>query len=140
MYDVPAMSSGSSVVLFDGHCNLCCGTVVFILRRDPGGRFRFASLQSHAGQNLLRRAGYPPDTLETVVLIENERAFDRSTAALRIARRLGSAWPLLYAFILIPRPLRDAVYAWVARHRYRWFGRRDQCLVPTGDMAGRFLE
>jgi predicted DCC family thiol-disulfide oxidoreductase YuxK len=124
------------VVLFDGVCNLCNGAVRFILARDPAGRFRFASLQSEAARRLLRDDG----RAETIVLLEAGKTYTKSTAALRIARGLRFPWPLLYALVAVPRPLRDLVYDWVARHRYRWFGKRETCLLPTPEVRGRFVE
>ena len=130
------MSAEPHVVLFDGVCNLCNGAVRFILARDPGERFQFASLQSEAARRLLRDDG----RVETIVLLEAGKRYTRSTAALRIARGLRFPWPLLYAFVAVPRPLRDLVYDWVARHRYAWFGKRDTCLVPTPEVRRRFLD
>ncbi len=128
---------GRAVLLFDGVCNLCNGFVQFVIQRDPAGRFQFAALQSDAARGLLRAAPQPlPDSL---VLVENGRVFMRSTAALRVARGLRFPWPLAYAFVAVPRPLRDWVYGIVARHRYRWFGRRDVCMVPTPELRARFL-
>lgn len=132
------MQGGHSIVLFDGHCNLCHGFVVFIIRRDPQGLFKFASLQSDPGRKLLADAGRV-DSLDSVVLVEGGRIFDRSTAGLRILRRLGWLWPLAYAFIIVPRPVRDMVYNWIARNRYAWFGRTPQCLLPTPEISSRFL-
>jgi predicted DCC family thiol-disulfide oxidoreductase YuxK len=126
-----------SVILFDGVCNLCNGFVQFVIVRDPDGRFQFGPLQSEAAQHLLASA--PPAPGESFVLIEDGRVFRRSTAALRILRHLRFPWPLSYAAILVPRPLRDAVYDVVARNRYRWFGRRDACMVPTPEVHKRFL-
>jgi predicted DCC family thiol-disulfide oxidoreductase YuxK len=128
------------VVLFDGVCNLCNGTVVFVAGRDPAARFRFAALQSAIGRDLLGATGLPVDAPETLVLLEGGRVFVRSTAALRIARRLSGFWPLAYAAIVIPRPIRDAVYRLIARHRYRLFGRRETCMIPSPDLRRRFLE
>ena len=108
--------------------------------RDPRGRFRFAALQSTAGRRLLAQAGRAEHDLDGVVLIAGDRVFDRSTAALRIARGLGGAWPLLAIFLAVPRPLRDAVYDWIARNRYRWFGREESCRVPTPELRARFLD
>jgi predicted DCC family thiol-disulfide oxidoreductase YuxK len=130
----------ASVVLFDGVCNLCNASVSFIIDRDPAGRFRFAALQSEAGRELLERHGRPVTaTPESVVLVEAGRVYEQSTAALRIARRLKGGWKLLYAFALVPRPLRDLVYRWIARNRYRSFGREEACRRPTPELERRFL-
>lgn len=133
-------TAGKGVVLFDGVCNLCNGAVNFIITRDPQARFRFAALQSPVGAALLADHGLAvhgePDTL---YLVEGGLLYARSTAALRIARRLRGAWPLLALLLVVPRPVRDAVYSWVARHRYRWFGRADTCRVPTPELKARFL-
>jgi predicted DCC family thiol-disulfide oxidoreductase YuxK len=126
-----------SVLLFDGVCTLCSRSVRFVIERDPAGRFQFAPLQSEAARRLLEKAPEPlPDSL---VLLEDGRLFTRSTAVLRIARGLRFPWPLGYAFVAVPRPLRDWVYDILAGHRYRWFGRRDVCMVPTPELRSRFL-
>jgi predicted DCC family thiol-disulfide oxidoreductase YuxK len=125
------------VVLFDGVCNLCNGSVVFIIQRDRRGVFRFAALQSPAAASLLgERARTLPDSL---VLMDNGRVYTQSTAVLRVARRLRQPWPLVSALIVLPAPLRDWLYAWIARNRYRWFGRREVCMVPTPELQVRFL-
>jgi predicted DCC family thiol-disulfide oxidoreductase YuxK len=131
--------SGTAVVLFDGVCNLCNASVNFIIDRDPAGHFKFAALQSEAASGMLAPCGPSGEALSSVVLLEEGRCYERSAAALRIARRLSGAWPLLYAFVVVPRPLRDAVYDWVARNRYRWFGKRDACRLPTPELRARFL-
>lgn len=128
------------VVLFDGHCALCHGAVLFIIRRDRKSWFRFASLQSQYGKRLIAAAGRTGTDVDTIILIEGDRVSDRSTAALRIARALDRLWPLLYVFIIVPRPLRDALYRWVARHRYRWFGRMEHCPLPAPEMRERFVD
>jgi len=128
--------AGESIVLFDGVCNLCNGLVQFVLKRDRAERFRFASLQSAAARRLLN--GDPP--AETIVLLERGRMYLKSAAALRIARGLRFPWPVLFAFVAVPRPLRDAIYDWVARHRYTWFGKRASCMLPSPQMRGRFLD
>lgn len=135
------MFSERAVVLFDGVCNFCNASVHFIIDRDPAQRFRFAALQSEAAAGLLRSRGVAPPQgdPDSIVLVEGERVYQRSTAALRIARRLRFPWPLLYAFVAVPRPLRDLVYRFIARNRYRWFGRSEECRVPTPELRSRFL-
>lgn len=127
------------IVFFDGVCNLCNRIVRFIIKRDPRGQFRFAALQSDAARALLAEAGVEGQAGDTMLLLEDARLFDRSTAALRIARRLRFPWRLAYALIIIPRPLRDWLYRIIARHRYRWFGKRDTCMVPTPELQQRFV-
>lgn len=131
--------SGRPILLFDGVCNLCNHSVQFIIRRDSRGIFRFASLQSEAARELLSGFQEKPAGLSTVVLLENGRLHLKSDAALGVLRRLPGLWPMLYVFILIPRPIRDAVYDWVARNRYRWFGKKDQCMLPRAEWRERFL-
>jgi predicted DCC family thiol-disulfide oxidoreductase YuxK len=132
-------AKAAPIVLFDGVCNFCNSSIQFILRRDRSRAFRFAALQSEAGRRLLQQFRLPEDDLESMVLIEDGRAYHRSAAGLRIARRLGWAWPLLYGLIVLPPFLRDAVYNLIARNRYRWFGKQDQCMIPTPDVRDRFL-
>lgn len=127
-----------AVVLFDGVCTLCNSAVRWIVARDPGARFRFASLQSDAAQPLLRAAGLPEGYAESLVLIEDGRAYTASTGALRIARHL-SGWRWAWALRRVPRPLRDGAYGLVARSRYRVFGREDACPLPTPELRARLL-
>ncbi|MCI4354429.1 MAG: thiol-disulfide oxidoreductase DCC family protein [Thermoplasmata archaeon] len=129
------------VVLFDGVCNLCNAYVNFLIDRDPGRKLRFASLQSTEGQGLLRDVGHrvPEGDPESIVLVDRGRVYERSAAALRIARHMSGAWPLLSALWVIPAPLRDVVYRWVAANRYRWFGKSEVCRVPTPELRDRFL-
>lgn len=138
---VSSASDDRPILLFDGVCNLCNGVTQFVIRRDPPpAKFRFAALQSQAGRRLQREHGLEEGALDTFVLIEDGVAYVRSTAALRVARRMGAPWSLAYAFIVVPRPLRDALYRWISRNRYRWFGVRDACMVPTPELRSRFLE
>jgi predicted DCC family thiol-disulfide oxidoreductase YuxK len=132
--------AGYPVILFDGVCNLCTGSVRFVIARDSRKQFRFASLQSPVAEQLLGAQGRDGDRLESVVLVVGERTYRKSTAALLIARRLGGLWPLLAALLVIPRPLRDAVYGWIGRRRYRLFGKRDVCWQPQPELAERFLD
>ncbi len=128
-----------AVVLFDGVCNLCNGSVQFIIARDPGGRLRFAALESEAARRLLTECGVREALPDSVVLVEGGTVYTRSSAALRIARRLRFPWPMLYGLRIVPPVLRDAVYDFIARNRYRWFGKREVCMIPTPEFRSRFL-
>jgi predicted DCC family thiol-disulfide oxidoreductase YuxK len=137
----PIADADGPIVLFDGLCHLCSAVVQFAIPRDPRGRLRFAPLQSRAAERLLEglppRSGPIPDTF---VLVEDGRLRLRSSAALRLVRYLAMPWPLLAACVVVPRPLRDWVYDAVARRRYRWFGVRSACFVPTPEIRARFLD
>ncbi len=127
------------ILLFDGVCNLCNGSVQWVLVHDKKGIFKFAALQSDAGQQLLRQFGIATDNFNTVVLVDGDRLFLRSDAPLEVARRLGGGWQLAYVFKIIPRFMRDAIYNWVARNRYRWFGHREECMLPRPEWKERFV-
>jgi predicted DCC family thiol-disulfide oxidoreductase YuxK len=128
------------IVLFDGVCNVCNRLTRFVIAHDPPpARLRFAALQSEAGRRLLREHSLGKDDLDTFVLIENGRAQVRSSAALRLLTLLGPPWSLLAALRIIPRPLRDRAYDWFARNRYKWWGKRDECMLPTPEIKSRFL-
>lgn len=128
------------VLLFDGVCNLCNGFVQWLIKRDTQVQFRYASLQSDTGQALLREAGLPTDEISTVVLADNGRFYTHADVSLRIAQRLGGAWRLMGICYLVPRPIRNTVYNWVARNRYRWFGKAESCMIPTPELKRLFLE
>jgi predicted DCC family thiol-disulfide oxidoreductase YuxK len=127
------------VALIDGDCGLCRATEAWVRKRDKHGHFEFHTLQSVEGARWLERVGLPVETRDTMVLIEGERGFVRSTAVLRMTKRLRAPWPLLYAFVAVPRPLRDAVYRLVARNRrfIRVPGRPASCALPTHDRRDR---
>jgi predicted DCC family thiol-disulfide oxidoreductase YuxK len=129
-----------AVVLFDGVCNLCAGIVRFVIARDPKAHFQFAALTSDSASRALQSARVSGPLPDSLVVIDEGRIFTRSDAALRIARELRFPWPLVCALIVIPRPIRDWAYDLIARHRYRWFGRQDACMVPTPAIRARFLE
>ena len=129
----------ASVIYFDGVCVLCNSGVDLVMRHDRNRKFRYATLQSDIGQRLLRDLGLAPDAFDSFILQEGEKKYAKSTAALRIAKNLPGLWPLLYAFILIPRPVRDAAYSWLARRRYQTLGRRDACRVPSDEERHLFL-
>ncbi len=126
------------MVLFDGVCNLCDRSVQFVLHHDRKGEFRFASLQSAAARSLVGEA--TASGLGSVLLVDEAGVHTKSEAALRIAARLGAPWSWLSVFRLVPRPIRDGVYGFVARNRYRWFGRKDACPLPPPDVRARFLD
>lgn len=126
-------------LLFDGVCNLCNGAVNFVIDRDRRRVFRFASLQSEAGKALLRAHGLSDSSLDTVVLLEQGQAFIESDAAIRTARRLGFPWSAMVLCLAAPRFVRDSVYRFIARNRYRWFGRTEACRMPTDALRERFV-
>ena len=127
------------VILFDGVCNLCNNTVKFIIKRDKKAYFSFASLQSGKGQKLLEKYHLSHYDLSSFILLENGKAFSKSTGALQVVRKLDGLWPLLYCFILIPKFIRDKVYETVANNRYKWFGKKDECLVLTPQLKARII-
>jgi predicted DCC family thiol-disulfide oxidoreductase YuxK len=127
------------VVLFDGVCNLCNGSVVFIIKRDAKSKLKFASLQSGFGVEQMERFNLPPSSLNSVLLVKGDRLFQKSNAALEIASMLDGLWPILYVFKIVPRFIRDFIYDWIASNRYRWFGKKETCMIPTPDMRARFI-
>jgi predicted DCC family thiol-disulfide oxidoreductase YuxK len=132
-------ADGHPVILFDGVCNLCNRWVQFVIRRDPEGVFRFAPLQSAVGEQLLSESDSATDRLDSVVLVEDGEWYTKSDAVLRVARRLGGVYRLLWPFRFLPTRLRNRLYDFVASRRYRWFGKRDRCMMPTPDVESRFL-
>jgi predicted DCC family thiol-disulfide oxidoreductase YuxK len=132
-------SSYERVIVFDGVCNFCNAFVDFLIERDPRERFKFGTLQSQPGQQLLMQLHLATTDYETFLLLENGKAFTKSTAALKILRCLPGFWPWLYAFIIIPRSLRDMFYSFIAQHRYQWMGRSDTCRVPSPKERTRFI-
>lgn len=127
------------LLLFDGVCNLCNASVDFVIRRDSKRRFRFASLQSDVGQRILQEHGLSHTEFDSVLYLRNGVLHTKSGAALRISARLDGLWPMFAVFMVIPPFLRDAVYSWIARNRYAWFGKRETCRVPTAEERSLFL-
>jgi predicted DCC family thiol-disulfide oxidoreductase YuxK len=127
------------LVLFDGVCNLCNGTVDFIIKRKSKTPFRFVALQSEAGEKLVKKYNIPPE-IDSVILIDNNKAFWKSKAALEIARRLPFPWKLAVGLKIIPKRWRDGVYLWIAKNRYRWFGKKTSCRLPTPEEKMLFPE
>lgn len=137
--DPQAADGDGPVVLYDGVCGLCDRSVQLILRNDRRGRFRFAALQSEPGAALLEKHGLPAGALDSIVLVQGGRAWRKSAAALRIARRMDAPWPLLWPLRIVPRPVADLFYDLVARNRYRIFGTLDACMIPPPEVRARFL-
>jgi predicted DCC family thiol-disulfide oxidoreductase YuxK len=133
------MDKDSTVVLFDGVCHLCDGAVRFILNREKSKDLYFALLQSEIGKDLLLKNGYPESYLDGLVLIENNRPYDRSSACLRIAGKLKFPWNLFFLCLVIPKPIRDSIYSIIARYRYRFFGKKEVCSMPSTGDGQRFL-
>jgi len=136
---VPHFADDKPVIIFDGLCALCSGSAVFVLRHDAAGRFRLLAAQSPLGEALYRHYGLSPVDYETMILIQDGAASLKSEAAIEIARGLGLPWSLAATFRIVPRGLRDRLYMWVARNRFRWFGARTSCYRPDPKFAGRFL-
>lgn len=126
-------------ILFDGVCNFCDSSVNFIIKRDRKNQLLFAPLQSPAGRELAGQYGFKNDYLGSMVFVENGKAYTRSTAALRIATYLGGGWPLLKVLLLVPRFIRDAAYDLIARNRYKWFGKKESCMVPGPAIRAKFI-
>jgi predicted DCC family thiol-disulfide oxidoreductase YuxK len=127
------------VILYDGVCNLCNASVRFILKYEKNHSYRFAPLQGDFASKVRYQYSLPADA-DSVVLIENNQIFTASTAALRIAKHLKAPWSWLFIFEVLPVSFRDAVYHWIARNRYRWFGKKDYCEVPSPEVAHRFID
>jgi predicted DCC family thiol-disulfide oxidoreductase YuxK len=126
-------------ILFDGVCNLCNGSVLFVIKRDSQAKFRFASLQSELGVQLLSEFKFPQGELSSVLLIKDQKLYQKSNAALEIAKHLSGLWPLFYIFKIVPLFIRNGVYDWIASNRYRWFGKKDACMIPTLELKARFV-
>ncbi len=131
---------GYILVLFDGVCNLCSGAVMFIIKRDPVAKFKFASLQSAFGQAQLIRYGLDPNAFHSIIVIENNTVLKKSDAALKIAEQLSSPWRRMAVFRFVPKFLRDLAYDLIAATRYKVFGRKDSCMIPTPELKARFLD
>lgn len=127
------------IILFDGVCNLCNSSVQFVIRHDKKKQFRFAALQGETGKLLLEKYQLPTEQLTSFVLIQNGMAYTKSTAALLVAKQLHGIVTLLYGLIIVPAFIRNAVYNWIAGNRYRWFGKKDTCMIPTPALKQRFL-
>jgi predicted DCC family thiol-disulfide oxidoreductase YuxK len=132
-------TASEQILLFDGVCQFCNDTVQFIIRHDIRETFKFAALQSTIGQELLRKHSLPTNDFDTVVLIKNNSIYTKSTAKLHVFLGLGGLWSILYLFVIIPKPLRDGIYNLIAKNRYKWFGKKNKCMIPSPEIRKRFL-
>ncbi|MDJ1499869.1 thiol-disulfide oxidoreductase DCC family protein [Xanthocytophaga agilis] len=139
--DICSLTINQEILLFDGVCNLCNGAVQFILDHEkPNSQLTFTSLQSQTGQTLLQKFNLSTQQFDSLVLVVGERFYTESTAALRLAQKLKGIWSWLYWLIIIPKPIRDWGYRLIARNRYKWFGQKESCMIPTPELKARFLD
>ena len=137
MVDLNTISN--PVIFFDGVCNLCTGSVQFIIKHDPKHYFRFASLQGDIGQQLLEKFNLPTAEFGSFILFEEGKVYTKSSAALRVTKKLNGLWPGLYAFMITPLFIRNTVYTVIARNRYKWFGKKEECWIPTPELQKLFI-
>ncbi len=135
-----ADSDNRKIVYFDGVCNLCESSVQFIIKRNTTKNLFFASLQSQTGQEMLKKFNLPIANFGSFVFLENGKIYTQSTGALRVTKYLNGAWPTLYSFLIVPPFIRNAVYNFISKNRYKWFGSKTECWLPTPDLKSRFLE
>ncbi|MAZ73750.1 MAG: thiol-disulfide oxidoreductase [Flavobacteriaceae bacterium] len=133
------LEKNHKIILFDGVCNLCNTSVTFVIKRDKKDVFRFAALQEAPGQSLLTKFNIDTAETDSIILVDGERAYTKSTAALKIARHLGGFYPLLYGFIIVPAFIRNWIYDYVAKNRYTWYGKKESCMIPTPELRSKFL-
>lgn len=126
------------IILFDGDCNFCDKSVQFIIKRDHVGKYKFASLQSEIGRELVKQHNIP-ENIDSFILIAHQRWYAKSSAALRVCKNLTGLWKIFYGLLIVPKPIRDFVYHIIANNRYKWFGTKDHCTLPSPDIRKRFL-
>jgi len=128
------------IILFDGVCNFCNSSVNFVIKRNKKTFIQFAPMQTEAGQKLLKQYELPADDMQSFIFIEKGRAYTQSTGALKVCRYLNGLWPLCYGLIIVPKFIRDGVYSWIAKNRYKWFGVKMECMIPNPEIKERFLK
>ncbi|OAD92424.1 thiol-disulfide oxidoreductase [Aequorivita soesokkakensis] len=133
------MSNNYKIILFDGVCNLCNGAVTYIIKRDKKNVFKFAALQSEIGQQLISKFNIDTSKVDSIILIDGEKHYTKSSAALHIAKQLSGAYPLLFGFMIVPKFIRNSVYDYIAKNRYKWFGKKESCMIPTVELKSKFL-
>ena len=131
--------SAHPIILFDGVCNFCNGAVNFTIKRDKKKVIKFAALQSDTGMQLIQQYGLPVNDMSSFLFIEKGIVYNRSTAALKVCRHLKGLWPLCYGFMIVPAFIRNGIYDFIAKNRYKWFGVRQECMIPTPEVRARFL-
>ena len=132
--------TNTPIILFDGICNFCNGSVNFVIKRDKKSQVKYAALQSEAGQQLLKQFNLPTTEFNSFIFIEAGKVYTQSTGALKVCKYLNALWPLLYGLIIVPRFIRDGIYNRLAKNRYKWFGKKDQCMIPAPGVKERFLK
>lgn len=130
----------SAILLFDGECNLCNRTVHFIIKRDKKAKVKFASLQSETGKQIMQQFNISSEYIDSIIFFENEKIYFKSSAALRLSKKMDGLWPLFYVFIVVPAFIRNFVYDYIAHNRIKWFGKADTCWVITPELKNRFLQ
>ncbi len=133
------MSNNYKIILFDGVCNLCNGAVTYIIKHDKKNVFKFAALQSEIGQQLISKFNIDTSKVDSIILIDGEKHYTKSSAALHIAKQLSGAYPLLFGFMVVPKFIRNSVYDYIAKNRYKWFGKKESCMIPTAALKAKFL-
>lgn len=131
--------STQAIIFFDGVCNLCNSAVNFVIKRDNKSVFKFATLQSETGRDLLSEKEFTNVDLSSFVLLLNNRLYTRSTAALKVCSYLSGLWPAMYCFMIVPKFLRDFIYNIISKNRYKWFGKKEECMIPTPELNAKFL-
>ena len=133
------MKNKHKIILFDGVCNLCNASVNFVIKRDKNDIFRFAALQSVFGKELALKFSIDPNETDSIILIDVDKCYVKSTAALHIAKSLSGGYPLLFGFMIVPNFIRNWIYDFVAKNRYKWYGKKESCMIPTPELEGKFL-
>ena len=131
--------NNQSIILFDGVCNFCNSAVNFVIKRDKNNLIQFSPLQTEIAHELLARHKLPTEDMKSFIFIEEGKSYTQSTAALKVCKYLTGLWPLLYSFIIIPHFIRDGIYKWIAKNRYKWFGQKNECMIPTPELQAKFL-
>lgn len=133
------MKDNHKIILFDGVCNLCNGAINFVIKKDKKNIFKFAPLQSEEGKELTSRFNIDTSKVDSIILIDGDKYYEKSSAALHIAKNLEKAYPLLFGFMVVPKFIRNSVYDYVATNRYKWFGKKESCMIPTEELKSKFI-